>query len=210
LVCHTATWICHRYTRVPHPEPSSLLPSHTIPLGHLSAPAPSIEYQALNLDWWSFHIWYYTCFNAILPNHPTPSPTESKRLFYTSVFLLLPRIQCYHCHLSKFHIYALVYCISVFLYFFFSFLYFCFSFWLTSLCIIGSSFIHLIRTDSNIFLRIFSKTAVQKHNFLSLCFQVMELRLHKLKEHIYIYSRIHILQSRSHAWDRRFYLNHFF
>ena len=29
-------------------------------------------------------------------------------------------------------------------------LYWCFSFWLTSLCIIGSSFIHLIRTDSNV------------------------------------------------------------
>ena len=29
--------------------------------------------------------------------------------------------------------------------------YWCFSFWLTSLCIIGSSFIHLIRTDSNVF-----------------------------------------------------------
>ena len=28
-------------------------------------------------------------------------------------------------------------------------LYWCFSFWLTSLCIIGSSFIHLIKTDSN-------------------------------------------------------------
>ena len=27
-----------------------------------------------------------------------------------------------------------------------------FSFWLTSLCIIGSRFIHLIRTDSNVFL----------------------------------------------------------
>ena len=27
----------------------------------------------------------------------------------------------------------------------------CFTFWLTSLCIIGSSFIHLIRTDSNVF-----------------------------------------------------------
>ena len=26
-----------------------------------------------------------------------------------------------------------------------------FSFWLTSLCIIGSSFIHLIRTDSDVF-----------------------------------------------------------
>ena len=31
-------------------------------------------------------------------------------------------------------------------------LYWCFSFWLTSLCIKGSSFIHLIRTDSNAFL----------------------------------------------------------
>ena len=30
-------------------------------------------------------------------------------------------------------------------------LYWCFSFWLTSLCIIGSSLIHLIRTDSNVF-----------------------------------------------------------
>ena len=29
-------------------------------------------------------------------------------------------------------------------------LYWCFSFWLTSLCIIGSSFIRLIRTDSNV------------------------------------------------------------
>ena len=33
----------------------------------------------------------------------------------------------------------------------FSILYWCFSFWLTSLCIIGSSFIHLIRTDLNEF-----------------------------------------------------------
>ena len=32
-----------------------------------------------------------------------------------------------------------------------SILYWCFSFWLTSLFIIGSSFIHLIRTDSNVF-----------------------------------------------------------
>ena len=44
-----------------------------------------------------------------------PSPTESKRLFYTSVSLLLSRIQGYHYHLSKFHICALVYCIGVFL-----------------------------------------------------------------------------------------------
>ena len=49
-----------------------------------------------------FHIWYYTCFNAILPNHPQPpSPTEYKRLFYTSVSLLLSRIQGYCYHLSN-------------------------------------------------------------------------------------------------------------
>ena len=52
-------------------------------------------------------------FSQIIP--PSPSPKESKRLFYTSVSLLLSRIQGYHYHLSKFHIYALVYCIGVFL-----------------------------------------------------------------------------------------------
>ena len=46
---------------------------------------------------------------------PSSSPTESKRLFYTSVSLLLSRIQGYCYHLSKFHIYVLVYCIGVFL-----------------------------------------------------------------------------------------------
>ena len=49
-------------------------------------------------------------FSEIIP--PSPSPTESKRLFYTSVSLLLSHIQGYPCHLSKFHIYALVYCIG--------------------------------------------------------------------------------------------------
>ena len=34
-----------------NPPPSSLLPPHTIPLGRPSAPAPSIQYHASNLDW---------------------------------------------------------------------------------------------------------------------------------------------------------------
>ena len=52
-------------------------------------------------------------FSQIIPF--SPSPTESIRLFYTSVSLLLSHIQGYHYHLSKFHIYVLVYCIGVFL-----------------------------------------------------------------------------------------------
>ena len=52
-------------------------------------------------------------FSQIIP--PSASPTESKSPFYTSVSLLLSRIQGYHYHLSKFHIYVLLYCIGVFL-----------------------------------------------------------------------------------------------
>ena len=48
--CHISKWICHRYTCVPHPEPSSLLLPHTIPLGRHSTPAPSIQYHALSND----------------------------------------------------------------------------------------------------------------------------------------------------------------
>ena len=46
---------------------------------------------------------------------PSPSPSESKSLLYTSVSPLLSHIQGHHYHLSKFHIYVLVYCIGVFL-----------------------------------------------------------------------------------------------
>ena len=41
--------------------------------------------------------------------------------------------------------------------------YLSFSFWLTSLCIIGSRFVHLIRTDSNAFL--FMATVYLYHSF---------------------------------------------
>ena len=44
--CHTLTWISHGCTCVPHPDPPSHLPPHPIPLGHPSAPAPSILYHA--------------------------------------------------------------------------------------------------------------------------------------------------------------------
>ena len=54
-----------------NPPPSSLpIPSHWV--------VPAHQPQASSIVHWtwtgySFHIWYYTYFNAILPNHPTLS-----------------------------------------------------------------------------------------------------------------------------------------
>ena len=77
--CYTLTWIHHGCTRVPHPERLSHLPPHNIPLGHPSAPAPRILYRTWTGD--SFLIWYYTCFNAILPNRPTLSLSHRVQKF---------------------------------------------------------------------------------------------------------------------------------
>ena len=73
--CHISKWICHRYTCVPHPEPSSLLPPHTIPLGRPSAPAPSIQYRASNLDWRlvSYILYVFQCHSP-KSSHPLPLP----------------------------------------------------------------------------------------------------------------------------------------
>ena len=115
--CHTSTWIHQGCTRVPHPEPPSHLPPHPIPLGHPSAPVPEYPVSciepglAIRFLYDNIHV--SMPLSQIIP--PSPSPTESKRLFYTSVSLLLSRIQGYPYHLSKFHIYVLVYCIGVFL-----------------------------------------------------------------------------------------------
>ena len=78
--CHILKWIHHRYTYVPHPEPSSLLPPNTIPLGHLSAPAPSIQYRASNLDWQliSYMILYIFQCHSPKSSHPLPLPQSPK------------------------------------------------------------------------------------------------------------------------------------
>ena len=113
--CHTSTWIHHRCTHVPHPEPPSHLPPHTIPLGHPSAPAPNFLYPASNLDWRFISYMILYMFQCNSPkSSPHPSPTESKRLFYTFVSLLLSRIQGYPYHLSKLHIYVLLLLLSRF------------------------------------------------------------------------------------------------
>ena len=77
--CQISKWIRHRYTCVPHPEPSSLLPPCSIPLGRRSAPAPSIQYRLVS---------YSMPFSQIIP--PTPSPTESKRLKSQCHYIIFP------------------------------------------------------------------------------------------------------------------------
>ena len=78
--CHTLTRIRHRCTCVPHPELPSHLPPHPIPLGHPSAPAPSILYHALNLDWRFISHMVIYMFQCHSPksSHPRPLPQSPK------------------------------------------------------------------------------------------------------------------------------------
>ena len=98
------------WTPLPHPSPShpSGLHQCTSPEHPVSCIEPGL---AICFTYDNTHV--SVLFSQIIP--PSPSPTESKRLFFTSVSLLLSRIQGHCYHLSEFHIYALVYCIDVFL-----------------------------------------------------------------------------------------------
>ena len=111
--CHISTWIHHRYTCVPHPEPSS------VPVPSLwSSQCTSPKHPVSCIEPGLVTRFIYDIIHVSMPFSqiilPSPSPTESKKLVYTSMSLLLSRIQGYRYHLSKFHIYALVYCIGVF------------------------------------------------------------------------------------------------
>ena len=109
---HESTTDIHMFP-IPNSSPSSLpVPSLWVVPLHPKHPVSCIE------PWLAIHFIYdiiYVSmpFSQIFP--PSPSLTESKRLFYTSVPLFLSCLQGYHYHVSKFHIYALVYCIDVFL-----------------------------------------------------------------------------------------------
>ena len=58
----------------------SHLPPHPIPLGHLSAPAPSILYHASDLDWWFVSHMILYMFQCLSPksSHPLPLPQSPK------------------------------------------------------------------------------------------------------------------------------------
>ena len=140
--CCRLTWILLGCTCVPHPKPPSHLPPHPIPQDHPSAPALNSLYHASNLDWQfvSHMITYMFWCHFPISSHPHPLPQSPKGC---SIYLCLFCCLSYRVIITIF-LNSIYICISI--------LHWCFFLWLTSLCIIDSSFIHLIRTDSNVFL----------------------------------------------------------
>ena len=129
----------------PHSEPCSHLPPSPIPWVVPEHQLWESCFMHPTCTGHLFYIWEYTCFNAILLNHPTLifSHRVQKSVLYIHVSFAVSHIRSL---LPSFQI----------PYIFMNTLYWCLSFWLSSLCIIGFNFIHLIRSDSNAFFLIVS------------------------------------------------------
>ena len=115
--CHTLTWISHGCTHVPHPEPPLSLPSPSHPSGSSQCTSPEHPVSciepglAIYFTYDNIHV--SMLFSQIIPS--SPSPTESKSLFFTSVSLLLSRIYRVIVLFLIPYIYVLIYYIGVFL-----------------------------------------------------------------------------------------------
>ena len=112
--CHTLTWTSHGFTYVPHPDPPSCLPpipSLWVFLVHQPWALVSCIQPGLVICFTLDNIHVSMLFSQNIP--PSHSPTESQSLFCTSVSLFLFCVLGYRYHLSKFHIYALVYSIGL-------------------------------------------------------------------------------------------------
>ena len=122
----------------PHPECPFLLP---IALGCPRAPTLGAPLHASSLHWSSIlHMvmYMFKCYSLKLC-HPRLLPLSPKVCSSHLCLLCCPACRIIQYHLSKFHIYVNIQYLSL-------------SFWLSSLCMIGSRFTHLNRTDSNVFL----------------------------------------------------------
>ena len=158
---------------------ASLLPPHLVPLGCPSVPALRALFHGLNLNWSSISrmVIYKLQCSSLKSSHPHLLPQTPKVWFsrlcrfcclaYRAVvtIFLNPYIRTAAAAAAKslqscdpidgsppgspvpgiLQARTLAWGAIV------SMLYWCFSFWVTSLCMIDSSFIHLIRTDSNAF-----------------------------------------------------------
>ena len=88
--CHTLTWISHGFTCVPHPNPSPAslsIPSLWVFPVHQPWALVSCIQPGLVICFTLDSILVSMLFSLNIP--PSPSPTESKSLFCTSVSLFL-------------------------------------------------------------------------------------------------------------------------
>ena len=129
-------WI-YMYSPSRSPLPPSS-PSH--PSGSSQCTSPEHFSHTSNLGWWSISpliVYLFQCYSLrtshshLLPQNLKVCSVICVSFSVLHIGLLLPSFKIPYI------------CISI--------LYWSLSFWLTSLCIMGSSFIHLIRNDSNEF-----------------------------------------------------------
>ena len=136
VFCHTSR-ISHRYTHVPS------LPDFP----HISLPMPSACHRFPESDS-KFPL--AICFTHGIVNFcitlslHLPFSLLSSRFVHRSVLYVCFSTAALKINSPVLSLQIPYICVSIW--------YLHFSFWLTSLCIMGSSFVHLIRTDSNAFL----------------------------------------------------------
>ena len=101
---------------IPNPPPSSLpIPSLWVVPVHQPR-APSIMHQTWDWQFISHMIFYMFQCHSPISSCPCPLPQSPKDCSINlCLFCCLFRIHGYHYLVSKFHIYALIYCIGVFL-----------------------------------------------------------------------------------------------
>ena len=88
-------------------------PPHPVPLGCPRAPTLGALLHASNLHWSSvLHmvIYMFECYS--LTSHPCLLP-YSPKVCSLYLCILMSCIKCHCYHLSKFHVYALIYCVGV-------------------------------------------------------------------------------------------------
>ena len=140
VFCHSSTRISHRYTHVPSlPD----IPPISLPAPPVAEPLSEFpeSHSKFLLAIYFTHgiVSIYVTLSIHLPFSLLSSPHVHRSVFYVCFSTAALKINSSVPSLQIPYI-----CVSVW--------YLHVSFWLTSLCIIGSSFVHLIRTDSNAFL----------------------------------------------------------